>query len=98
MRAMILALALLVPAATQDPPDLLKSCEDLYDPLTSLLPDVRAKAHADLVKVTANKREFLKTPVLPSPQITLALLGDAAAGKEVAKILAEDRGPLTRVA
>ena len=98
MRATILLLALLVPAAPQDPPDLLQSCEALYDPLTSLLPEVRTKAHADLVKLTANKREFLKTPVLPSPQIVLALLGDAAAGKEVAKIVAEEPGPLTRIA
>src|SRR5258708_18447429 len=98
MRALILVLALLLPAAGQEQPDLLKSCEALYDPLTSLLPEVRSKAHADLVKLTANKREFLKTPVLPSPQITLALLGDSAAGKEVAKIVADEPGPLTRIA
>ncbi|HLY75207.1 MAG TPA: hypothetical protein VKU80_13890, partial [Planctomycetota bacterium] len=98
MRSTILALVLLVPAAGQDAPDLLRSCEALYDPLTSLLPDVRTKAHAELVKLTVNKREYLKTPVLPSPQIALALLGETAAGKEVAKILAEEPGPLTRIA
>ena len=50
MRALILVLALLAP---QEQPDLLKSCEALYEPLTSLIPETRAKAHADLVKLTA---------------------------------------------
>src|SRR5690242_14015456 len=95
MRALILVLALLAP---QDQPDLLKSCEALYDPLTSLIPETRTKAHADLVKLTAGKRDFLKTPVLPSAQIVLALVGDPSAAKEVAKILAEEPGPLTRIA
>jgi hypothetical protein len=99
MRAEALVLlTLLLPAPRQDSPDLLKSCEALYDPLTSLRPDVRAKAHAELVKLTAGKHDLLKTPVLPSPQIVLALLGDAAAGKEAAKVVAEEQGPLTRVA
>jgi hypothetical protein len=95
MRALILVLALLAP---QDQPDLLKSCEALYEPLTSLIPETRAKAHADLVKLCAGKREFLRTPILPSAQIALALVGDAGAAKEVAKILAEEPGPLTRIA
>src|SRR5436190_19070264 len=97
MRALILVLALLLPAARQDQPDLLKSCEALYDPLTSLQPEPRAKAHADLVKLTAGKREFLKTPVLPSAQVALALSGDKDAAREVAKIVAEE-GPLLRIA
>ncbi|HLY09931.1 MAG TPA: HEAT repeat domain-containing protein, partial [Planctomycetota bacterium] len=98
MRAAILVLALLLPAAVQEAPDLLKSCEALYDPLTSLQPESRSRAHADLVKLTSGKREFLKTPVLPSPQIVLTLLGDAAAGKEAAKVVAEEPGPFTRIA
>lgn len=96
MRAFLLALLLL--SRAQDPPDLLKSCEALYDPLTSLLPETRTKARAELVKLTAGKREFLKTPVLPSAQVVLALVGDPSATKEVAKILAEEPGPLTRIA
>src|SRR5579862_9369119 len=91
-------LVLLVAAAPQDSPDLLKSCEALYDPLTSLRPDVRARAHAELIRLTSGKHDLLKTPVLPSPQIVLGLLGDAAAGKEVAKVVADEPGPLTRVA
>src|SRR5882672_12944804 len=97
MRAWIVGLVLLLPAARQEP-DLLKSCEALYDPLTSLQPEVRAKANAQLIKLTAGKRDLLRTPVLPSPQIVLGLLGDSAAAKEVAKIVAEDPGPLTRIA
>ncbi len=95
MRAALLVLALLLP---QEQPDLLKSCEALYDPLTSLIPETRTKAHAELVKLTTGKREFLKTPILPSAQIALALSGDTSATKEVAKILAEEPGPLTRIA
>lgn len=93
-----LVLLLLLPDPRQGSPDLLQSCEALYDPLTSLEPGTRAKAHEALVRLTAGKREFLRTPVLPSPQIVLALLGEAAAGKEVAKVVAEDPGPLTRIA
>src|SRR5476649_2124539 len=95
MRALILVLALLLP---QDQPDLLKSCEALYEPLTSLNPATQTKAHADLVKLVTGKREFLKTPVLPSAQVVLTLVEDTAATKEVAKILAEEPGPLTRIA
>jgi hypothetical protein len=98
MRATIVALALLVPALRQDQPDLLKSCEALFDRLSSLNPDDRAKAQAELVKLTSGKREFLKTPIMAPAQVTLALLGDEKAAKEVVKILAEDPGPLTRIA
>lgn len=97
MRASILVLALLVPADRQDQPDLLKSCEALHDPLTSLQFDVRAKAQAELLRITAGKRDLFKQPVLPSPQIVLALVGDKDAAREVAKIVGED-GPLLRIA
>src|SRR5882672_5394704 len=98
MRAFILALAVLLPAPRQDAPDLLKSCEALFDPLTSLVPETRARARVDLVKLATHKREFLRTPVLPDAQIVLALLGENAAAKEVAKTLAEEPSAITRIA
>lgn len=94
MRLFLLLLALLLP---QDA-DLLKASEALFDRLTSLRPDERAKAHADLVKLTAGKRDQLRQPIMPAAQVTLAMVGEAAAAKEVAKILAEEPGPLTRAA
>jgi hypothetical protein len=98
MRALLLVLALLLAAPRQDNPDLLKSCEALFDRLTSLNAEDRAKAHAELVKLVSGKRDLLKTPVLPSAQITLAMVGDAAAAKEVIKILAEEPAAGTRAA
>lgn len=94
MRLLCLALILLV---AQDNPDLLKSCEAHFDAVTSLVPETRAKAHADLAKLTAGKRDFLRTPILPNAQLVLGLVGDTSAAKEVARLLAED-GPSTRVA
>lgn len=98
MRASLLVLALLLPAARQESPDLLKSCEALYDRLTSLSFEARVKAHAELSKLTSGRRDLLKTPVMPSAQITLAMVGDASASKEVVRILGEDPSPLTVVA
>src|SRR5258706_1298009 len=98
MRATILVLALLLPAARQDPPDLLKSCEALFDRLTSLVPEERAKALAELSALTAGKRDLLRQPVIPAAQVTLALLGEAPAAQEVARILAEEPAPITRIA
>src|SRR6185295_9877736 len=92
----ILGIALLL-LAVQESPDLLKSCEAHFDAVTSLVPETRAKAHAELAKLTAGKRDFLRTPVLPNAQITLGLVGDGGAAKEIAKILAED-GASARVA
>ncbi|MBV8879197.1 MAG: HEAT repeat domain-containing protein, partial [Planctomycetaceae bacterium] len=93
----VLVLGLLLPAAAQDAPDLLQSCEALYEPLTSLQLEGRSRAQAELVKLTAGKRDFFKQPVLPSPQIVLALVGDKDATREVAKVIGED-GPLLRIA
>jgi hypothetical protein len=91
----LLFLALLIPPPQED---LLKSSEALFDRLTSLRPDERARGLAELHKLTAGKRDQLRQPVMPAAQVTLAMVGEAAAGKEVAKILAEEPGPLTRAA
>lgn len=98
MRPSLLALGLVLSLPAQESPDLLKSCEALFGPLVSLRPELRSKAHAELVKLTSGKRDLLRTPVLPSAQITLAMIGDAGAAKEVAQILGEEPGPLTAAA